>query len=104
MIVSRARSSPLVATTVFSLPLNDYSLLYSFTATDNESSEESDQSDNEEGDAETSDEKDVLNESFGLKSLLEEDSNKQSQVSQMKTFFFGMWKFLHLNHFFGSNI
>lgn len=48
-------------------------------ATANESSEESEQSDNEE-DLETLD-KDVLNESFGLKSLLEEDSNKQSQVS-----------------------
>lgn len=53
--------------------------------TDNEGSEdETVQSDDdeEEDDAENgSDIEDTLNESFGLKSLLEEDSNKQSQVS-----------------------
>ncbi len=51
------------------------------TATENESSEESDDEEEEE-DVEASDKEDTLNESFGLKSLLEEDSNKQSQVSR----------------------
>lgn len=54
------------------------------TATENESFEESDQSDNE--DELAASDKDVLNESFGLKSLLEEDSNKQSQVCRIISF------------------
>lgn len=66
-------------------------------ATEIESSGETDQSDNEE-DQEVSD-KDPLNESFGLKSLLEEDSNKQSQVRTNKLLRLFI---LHTNHFFRS--